>query len=89
MVIRNWTILNRQQITRFPQKGFLIAQLRAGTLITVIDDKRQERTEGEFWIVPAGSFMSVETGDDLAVLQTIITTDVKNHRVDRSRPHHR
>jgi hypothetical protein len=71
VVIRNWGIPNALHIPQFPQKGFLIAELRGGTLTTVINDKRQERREGEFWTVPAGSSMSVETGDDAAVLQTV------------------
>jgi hypothetical protein len=71
VVIRNWGIPNALHIPQFPQEGFLIAQLRGGTLTTVIDKKRRERHEGEFWTVPAGSSMSVETGDDSVVLQTV------------------
>jgi quercetin dioxygenase-like cupin family protein len=71
VIIRNWGILNGQQIPQFPQEGFLIAQLRNGSLTTVIDGERQERHEGEFWTVPADSSMSVETGNDLAILQTV------------------
>jgi hypothetical protein len=71
VVIRNWGLPNGQQIPQFPQEGFLIAQLRAGTLTTVINGERQERHEGEFWTVPTDSSMSVETGDDLASLQTV------------------
>jgi hypothetical protein len=70
-VIRNWTIDNRRKIAHFPEEGFLIVQLRAGELVTVIDGKRQERKSDEFWTVPVGSSMSIETGNDSAVIQTV------------------
>lgn len=75
VVIRNWIIDSRQQIPRFPEEGFMIVQLRGGQLATVIDGKRQERREGEFWTVPVGSSMSVETGNDSATLQTMVVRD--------------
>jgi hypothetical protein len=71
VVMRNWIIDNRRQIARFPEEGFLIVQLRAGKLTTTIDGKRDERTEDEFWTVPVGSVMSVETGNDSAIIQTV------------------
>ena len=71
VVMRNWIIDNRRQISRFPEEGFLIVQLRAGKLTTTIEGKRAERTEDEFWTVPAGSVMSIETGNDSAIIQTV------------------
>lgn len=71
VVIRNWTIDRGQKIPRFPEAGFMIVQLRGGQLTTVIDSQRQERREDEFWTVPVGSSMSVETGNDSATLQTM------------------
>ena len=70
VVVRNWTIPNRQQIARFPEEGFLIVQLRGGQLTTVIAGQRQERKEDEYWTVPAGVSMSIETGNDTATIQT-------------------
>lgn len=70
VVVRNWTIPNRQQIARFPEEGFLIVQLRGGQLTTVIAGQRQERKEDEYWTVPAGVPMSIETGNDTATIQT-------------------
>lgn len=75
VLIHNWIIPNAQQLPQFPQEGFMIAQLRAGTLTTVINDERRERREGEFWTVPAGSSMAVETGDDAAILQTMVAEE--------------
>jgi len=71
VVIRNWIIDNRQRIARFPEQGFLLVQLTGGELVTIIDGQRRERKSGEFWTVPAGSTMSIETGNDSAALQTV------------------
>jgi hypothetical protein len=68
--IRVWTIYDHQRIDRFAEQGFIIAHLRAGELITVINGARQERREDEFWTVPEGATMSIETDRDTATLQT-------------------
>jgi len=70
--LRNWTIPNRQRIERFPEEGFLIVQVRSGEdMFTVIDGQRQKRTVEEYFTVPSGSAMSIETGNDSVVLQTL------------------
>ena len=40
-----------------PFTGLMVIQLRGGDLATVIDGKKQERTEGEFWTVAAHQSM--------------------------------
>jgi hypothetical protein len=75
VVIRNWIVDRGQVISPFPESGFLIVQLRAGEVVTVIDGQRQERLEDEFWTVPAGSAMAVETRKESAILQTTVVTD--------------
>ncbi len=74
--IRNWIIQNRQQITTFPEQGLLVVHVRAGTLTTIIDGKRQERGLDEFWTVPAGSTMGIETGDDSVILQVVSLREI-------------
>jgi hypothetical protein len=72
MTLRNWNIPNRQRIERFPEQGFLIVQVRSGEdVYTVIDGQRQKRTVEEFFTVPSGSNLSIETGNDTVVLQTM------------------
>jgi gentisate 1,2-dioxygenase len=72
MTLRNWTISNRQRIERFPETGFLIVQVRSGEdMFTVIDGQRQKRAVEEFFTVPSGSTLSIETGNDSVVLQTL------------------
>lgn len=77
VAVHLWTIRGGQRhaALELPGKGTLVAQLRAGTLTTLIGDLRQERKEGEFWTVPAEVSMGVETGQDTAMLQTVLITE--------------
>jgi hypothetical protein len=75
VVVRNWIIDNRRQVAKFPEKGFMVVQLRGGELATTIDGKRQQRKEDEFWTVRAGSAMGVETGNDSAIVQILAITE--------------
>jgi hypothetical protein len=70
--VRLWSIAGRQKITQLelPFTGDLIAELRGGRLTTVIDGRRAERHEGEIWLLPVGTRMSLETMGDMATLQT-------------------
>jgi quercetin dioxygenase-like cupin family protein len=69
--VNHWSIRGGQRVDRLPGTGFRLVQLVAGSLTTVIDGQRAERREGEFWTVPAGGSMVLETGDDTAVLQVM------------------
>ncbi len=71
IVIRNWIIHPGEKVSRFPEPGFMIVQLRAGKVIVVIDGKEQKHQTGEFWAVPAGSSMSIQVTSESAVLQTM------------------
>jgi hypothetical protein len=51
--------------------GFVVYELRAGELTTIIDGQRQERHAGEFWVVRPGENIVLETESDGVVLQTI------------------
>jgi len=75
--IRDWIIPNRQHIAKFPEKGLLVIQVRAGSLTTVIGGKRQERGTDQFWTVPAGATMGIETGQDSVILQIVALRSAK------------
>ena len=78
MTLRNWSIPNRQRIDKFPEQGFLIVQVRSGEdMFTVIDGQRQKRAVDEFFTVPSGSTLSIETGNDTVVLQTMAIKPAK------------
>ncbi len=72
--IRNWSLGGGLKLAELPLpvKGLMIVQLRGGRVTTVIQGNSQARREGEFWTVPPGVPMGVETGDDSATLQTIV-----------------
>jgi hypothetical protein len=78
MTLRNWSIPNRQRIDKFPEQGFLIVQVRSGEdMYTVIDGQRQKRAIDEFFTVASGSTLSIETGNDTVVLQTLAIKPAK------------
>lgn len=53
------------------QGGFTLYELRAGKLATIINGNRQERAEGEFWLVGPGDDITLETDDDSVLVQTL------------------
>ncbi|MBX6331761.1 MAG: hypothetical protein IRY91_07935 [Gemmatimonadaceae bacterium] len=69
--IQHWIVPNHRVIARFPATGFLIVQLRGGSVTTVINGVRRGRQLDEIWAVPSGVTMRLETGRDDAVLETI------------------
>ncbi len=75
VTVRTWILHNKEKIERLPESGLLLVELRAGERCTIIiGGKRVERKEGDFWLVPAGTSMGVETGRFSVVLQTIALT---------------
>jgi hypothetical protein len=74
VVIQNWILDGGQKRATWPfkTKGLLIVQLRGGELTTIIDGKRQERKNDEFWTVLPDKQMGVETENDSAIIQTIM-----------------
>lgn len=74
VVIQNWGINGGQKIDelKIPIRGFLLVQLRGGELATIINQERRERREDEFWTVPTGVPLGLETEDDAASIQTIV-----------------
>ena len=71
VAVNQWTLVAGREITRFPEQGDVIVQLQAGLVTTVIGGHKQERKEGDFWLVPAGSAMSVTVTTEMATMQTV------------------
>ncbi len=72
--IRRWTIGGGLELERLPMenRGLMIVQLRGGEIATTINGVRQERREDDYWTVPAGASMALETEDDTAILETTV-----------------
>ena len=77
VTIHNWIIPNDTKVDPLPEEGYLIIQLRAGELVTVINGKREKRKTDEFWSVPAGSKMTLETERDSAIVQIVAIRDAR------------
>ena len=66
--LRDWVIENRQTAI-LAARGMLVVHVRAGgPIVTTIGGTRAERKDDDFFVVPAGSALSVQTGDDTSVL---------------------
>lgn len=75
--IRHWSIGERQRVAaaRLTLEGprtLTIYHLRAGELITVVDGNAVERRVGDFWTLRSGESMTFQTGDDSAIVETIV-----------------
>jgi hypothetical protein len=71
--VDDWIINQRQKVEALPLQysTILIVQVRGGDVITVIGGQRQHRKEEEYWTVPAGTVMGLETGDDSVTIETV------------------
>jgi gentisate 1,2-dioxygenase len=66
--LRDWVIENGQTAT-LPARGMLVVHVRAGgRIVTTIAGARAEHKDDDFFVVPAGSGLSVQTADDTCVL---------------------
>jgi hypothetical protein len=74
VAIDTWLLPNATKVDALslPLKGSVVVELRGGSIVTIIEGHRQSRTAGDFWALPAGSTMGLETGDDSAALQTTV-----------------
>jgi hypothetical protein len=74
VTIQTWLIPDRTKIQalELPAAGLTVAELRGGSLVTIIQNQRQVRHAGEFWTVPPGVKMGLETEDSSAALQTTV-----------------
>ncbi len=70
LTVRTWGIPHTKEKQIFPEKGFLIVYLRAGTLTTVTNGEQQKRGPGEFWTVPQGAEMSFDVTSETATFET-------------------
>jgi quercetin dioxygenase-like cupin family protein len=67
--VHQWSIPGGQRVAPPASPGFRVVQLLAGAVTTIADGRRVAWRQGEFWTVPAGTTMELQTADDAAVLQ--------------------
>jgi hypothetical protein len=69
--LRDWTVRDNQKVA-IKTTGALLIQVRAGGPINVsVGTQRSERKESEFFSVPAGAALTIETGNDTVVLTVL------------------
>ena len=69
--LRDWVIENDQTAT-LPARGMLVVQVRSGgRIVTTIGGTRAERKDEDFFVVQAGSALTVQTGNDTCVLTVL------------------
>jgi hypothetical protein len=72
VAVRLWGIHNKERVVIPAERGYMLVEFRGGSqLTTIVGEKRQDRDEGDFWIVPPGESMTIETGRHSVVVQTI------------------
>lgn len=71
VAIRQWSLVSGREIERFPIDGDVLVHLRAGQITTLIGGQRQERIEGDFWLVSTDTPMSVIVKTEMATLETV------------------
>jgi hypothetical protein len=65
--LRDWVVRNGQKAS-LTVRGMLIMHVRGGApVFTSVDGIRTERKDDEFFVVPPGTTLLVETGNDTCV----------------------
>ena len=72
VVFRHWNIAN-DQIVEIPHEGFLLVHLHHGEIMVTAGAERAQKHGDEFFTVPPGVRLIVETGSDSVVLRTLDT----------------
>jgi hypothetical protein len=69
--LRDWVVRNRQKAS-LTAGGMLIMHVRGGApVFTSVDGVRTERKDEEFFVVPPGATLLVETGNDTCVFTVL------------------
>jgi hypothetical protein len=57
--VKDWGLGASPKGLQIPPRGFYIAQLRSGRILTRIAGKLEKREAGDFWTVQAGQIMTI------------------------------
>jgi hypothetical protein len=69
--LQNWSVRATSKPQRWPERGFLVFELLAGSLRSTIDGKDEERKEGDFWAVSEQSMMDFTVIGEMVTLQVL------------------
>src|SRR5262249_61378956 len=70
--IQLWKIAGRNGATQeIPLRGFYVAHLLAGQVLSTIDQQTSQQAPGDYWTVKADSTLQIKVLGEFAVLETI------------------
>jgi hypothetical protein len=70
--VQSWQFTPTDAVHEIPLRGFYVAHLLSGSIVTTIDGVVTTRGDGAYWTVKAGEIMQVEVLGEFAVLETIV-----------------
>lgn len=68
--IRN-LVMGHGQTETIPTPTQIVMELRQGRISTATNQEKQERRQGEFWVVDKGSILTIQNPGELAVIRAI------------------
>lgn len=68
--IRNW-VMGRGETEPIPTPTRVLVEVRQGAVTTSINQEKQNRSQGDFWVVDKGSSFTVQNSGEVAVLRAI------------------
>src|SRR5207248_8892453 len=68
--VRN-LVMGHGETESIPTSTRIILELRQGGITTIIDQKKMDRTQGDFWVVDKGSTFTIQNPGQVAVLRAI------------------
>jgi hypothetical protein len=76
VTIQKWIVNNRNRMA-LPkvERGMLLVELQAGSIRTISTEGRARRMEGDKWTLGPGDTMTIETGDDSAILRITLVRE--------------
>src|SRR5215472_8061655 len=71
--VQSWKMNGPKSVTHeMPLRGFYVAHLLGGGIVTTTDGQTIRRGPGDYWTVRAGAAMQIKVLGEFAVLETIV-----------------
>ncbi|MBS1867929.1 MAG: hypothetical protein JSS69_18620 [Acidobacteria bacterium] len=75
--IRN-LVMGRGETEAIPTPTRIVLEVRQGAVTTTINQEKQARQQGDFWVVEKGSSFTIENPGEVAVLRAIYIFEGKS-----------
>ena len=67
---RNW-VMGRGETETIPTPTRILMELRQGTITTTLSGEKNERQQGDFWMVEKGAALSIQNPGEVGVVRAI------------------